>query len=139
MARVRAASEPPPVGGRTVVLADDGTASRWGARAAIMSLREGGAARIIVAVPVASSDVRDLLAREADAVVCGHVPERFLGVAAHFDDFAEPDEATVRRLLGAASARVARYVPPRVPAVATRTAPRTAPHAAPVAVTPADL
>lgn len=113
MAGLRAIRDEEPVRARTVVIADDGADTRWRARVAIQALRERGAASIIVAVPVLTSDVRDLLAREADAVLCGMVPERYVGAAAHFGDFAHPSADAVRRMLAAADSRSA---PARAPA-----------------------
>jgi predicted phosphoribosyltransferase len=99
LAAVRVAGEALDVEGRAVVLTDDGSATRWGADAAIAALRGMGVRRLILAVPVCSSDVRDLLARQADAVVCGVVPERDCGAGAHYADFASITNETVRRML----------------------------------------
>ncbi|HEU4566024.1 MAG TPA: hypothetical protein VFS05_15295 [Gemmatimonadaceae bacterium] len=105
MEDVRAAREAVTVQGRTVVLTDDGSATRWRASAAVAALRGLGAARIIVAIPVASSDVRDLLAREADAVVCGVVPERCCDASAVYADLTLPSDEAVRRMLRPAPRR----------------------------------
>ncbi|MDQ3698237.1 MAG: phosphoribosyltransferase [Gemmatimonadota bacterium] len=99
MHRVRARHVAIPLRGRVVVLTDDGSATRWHAQAAIAAVREQGADRLIVAVPLAASDVRDLLAREADAIVCGAVPERSCDVGAHYADSTTPSAESVRRLL----------------------------------------
>ena len=104
-----------PVGGRTVVLVDDGASTRWGARAALAALRRERASRLVFAAPVCASDARDALAAAADVVVCLLVPERFCGAGAHYDDFTTPSDDQVRALL----ARRAR-VGPRAPG-----APRT--------------
>jgi predicted phosphoribosyltransferase len=123
-ARVRQGRGMLDVRGRTVVLADDGSATRWRAGAAVRALRELEARRIILAVPATSSDVRDLLARECDAVVCGCVPERWCGAAACFDDFSLPREEAVLRAL-------ARVGPRRPAAPADVARPAAAPQSAP--------
>ncbi|MFI4974941.1 MAG: erythromycin esterase family protein [Caulobacterales bacterium] len=88
--------------GRTAIVVDDGLATGATATAALRALRRQGAARLILAVPVAPSDVLDQLRREADDVVCLHAPERFWGVGAFYDDFHQlDDEETIRLLRGA--------------------------------------
>ena len=96
-----------PVSGRTVVLVDDGASTRWGARAALAALRRERAARLVFAAPVCASDARDALAAAADAVVCAHVPERFCGAGAHYDDFGLPSDDEVRALLTRRARRAA--------------------------------
>src|SRR4051794_29090547 len=50
---------PPDVGGRTVILVDDGLATGTTMRAAVTALRKQGPARIVVAVPVAAPSTCD--------------------------------------------------------------------------------
>ncbi len=77
-----------PIDGRTVVIVDDGIATGGTARAAIAVARAHGAARVIVATPVAPPDTVALLAREADEVIALATPAGF-----------ERDRPVVRRLL----------------------------------------
>lgn len=93
----------PPVDprGRTVVLVDDGLATGTTMRAALEALRAAGAARIVVAVPVASGDACRALAPLADEVVCAATPEPFYAVGAWYDDFSQTTDDEVRALLGA--------------------------------------
>ena len=58
-----------PIDGRTVVIVDDGIATGGTARAAIAVARAHGAARVIIATPVAPPDTAALLACEADDVI----------------------------------------------------------------------
>ena len=68
---------PPDVAGKTVIVIDDGLATGATMRAAIMSLRQAGADRIIAAAPVgAPSTCRDL-EKDADGVLCLFTPEPF--------------------------------------------------------------
>ncbi|WP_086851381.1 phosphoribosyltransferase [Amycolatopsis kentuckyensis] len=61
---------PVAIAGRTVVLADDGAATGTTAHTAIRVLRARQVRRIVLAVPVAQTDVVDRLAREVDQFTC---------------------------------------------------------------------
>lgn len=94
-----------PLRGRTAVLVDDGIATGSTALAACRVARAHGAARVVVAVPVAPPEALELLRREADGVVCLSSPERFGSVGQWYDDFAQTPDEEVAELL-------ARHAPP---------------------------
>ncbi len=73
--------------GRTVILADDGVATGMTLRAALLSLRNMGAAHIIVAVPVASRDAAAQLMRESDEAVILQTPHAFMAVGQYYRRF----------------------------------------------------
>lgn len=87
------------VAGRTVVLVDDGLATGSTAEAAVQVLRARGAARIVLAVPVAPPDAVARLERLADAVVCLEAPEWFLSVGSWYASFDPVPDDEVRRQL----------------------------------------
>lgn len=89
----------PFLGGRVVILVDDGLATGATMRAAVQAVRRQGAARVVVAVPVAPSDACALLAQEADACVCATTQDPFFAVGAWYDDFAQTTDAEVQELL----------------------------------------
>ena len=90
---------PPDVAGKTVIVIDDGLATGATMRAAIMSLRQAGADRIIAAAPVgAPSTCRDL-EKDADGVLCLFTPEPFYGVGVWYDDFSQTMDREVQSLL----------------------------------------
>lgn len=60
----------PSVGGKTAILIDDGLASGFTMIAAIKSMQQRKAARIVVAVPVASRTAYDLVKPLADDMIC---------------------------------------------------------------------
>jgi predicted phosphoribosyltransferase len=97
--------ERPPldVRGRTVILVDDGLATGSSMRAAAAALEERGAARIVVAVPVAAGVTCDLLRAEGLEVVCAATPEPFFAVGQWYRDFAQTSDREVSEWLEKAS------------------------------------
>jgi putative phosphoribosyl transferase len=92
----RGTSRPLDVAGKTVILTDDGAATGRTLLAAIDLLRNGGAGKIVVALPVAPPDTVATLQRGADEVVCLEVPEDFMAIGQYYRDFSQvPDEDAV--------------------------------------------
>ncbi len=87
------------VNGRTVILVDDGLATGSTMRAAAAALRKAGAARIVIAVPVASSTTCDQLRAEGYEVVCATTPEPFFAVGQWYKNFDQTSDDEVRHLL----------------------------------------
>jgi predicted phosphoribosyltransferase len=104
-ASYRSSRAPIDLEGRTVVLVDDGIATGSSTRAAIASLRGGGSARVVLAVPVAPAEAVRSLATEVDEVVCLHAPEMFGAVGQFYGDFTQTSDGDVRALLAEAAAR----------------------------------
>jgi putative phosphoribosyl transferase len=96
---------PRDVRGRTVILIDDGVATGASARAAIAVLRARGAARIVLAVPVAAREVVGELRQSCDEVVCLVEPEKLHSVGSWYGDFHQVEDAEVRALLDEARLR----------------------------------
>jgi predicted phosphoribosyltransferase len=96
--------ERPPLAlaGHTAILVDDGVATGATMRAGVAAARALGAARVVVATPVAASEASVLLGAEADDVVCLQVPPDFHAVGAWYDEFPQLDDEEVRALLGTA-------------------------------------
>ncbi len=93
---------PPDVRGRTVILIDDGLATGSTMRAAVEALREEGARKIVVAVPVAPPDTCEAMKDEVDEIVCAVMPEPFRAVGIWYADFSETTDDEVRDLLARA-------------------------------------
>ena len=91
--------------GRTAVIVDDGIATGSTARVACQVARHLGAARVIMAAPVAPEEtVRNLT--EADEVVCVSVPRWFMAVGQHYRDFSTTSDDEVILLLDHAARRM---------------------------------
>lgn len=90
---------PTPLGGRTVLLIDDGVATGATLRAGLKALRALSPARVVVAVPVAPPEVCHALRSEADEVVCLLTPIDFMAVGQFYRDFHQTTDEEVRDLL----------------------------------------
>ena len=90
---------PPELQGQQVILVDDGLATGATMRAAVRAVRLQGAARIVVAVPVAPDDTVADLREEVDEVVCPFMPEWFLAIGRWYVDFSQTTDQEVIDLL----------------------------------------
>jgi putative phosphoribosyl transferase len=84
---------------KTVILVDDGIATGATIRAAIASLRQRGARRIVVASPVAPESVVISLSNIAEEVICVLKPRDFGGVGWWYEDFSQTTDEEVRHML----------------------------------------
>ena len=81
--------------GRTVIVVDDGIATGSTARAACEVARAEGAARVILAVPVAPPEWTDELAGVADEYVCVATPDPFFSIGTWYVDFTQTTDEEV--------------------------------------------
>lgn len=98
----RGARPPLDVNGRTIIVADDGLATGATMSAAIQALRTQAVSAIIVAVPIGAPETCAEIAKQADAILCAHVPRRLLAIGNWYDDFSATSDDEVRTLLAAA-------------------------------------
>ena len=78
-----------PLEGRTAVVVDDGIATGSTARAACQVARAHGAARVVLAVPVAPPGWEARMADVADELVCVETPRVFLAIGQFYAGFAQ--------------------------------------------------
>ncbi|MFJ9605062.1 phosphoribosyltransferase family protein [Kitasatospora sp. NPDC101176] len=102
--RYRGDRPPADLRGRTVVVVDDGVATGSTARAACRIVRARGAARVVLAVPVAPVDWTERLADVADELVCVGTPSPFFAIGEFYRDFSQTGDEEVLRLLAEARA-----------------------------------
>lgn len=95
---------------RTVILVDDGAATGASMRAAIRAARKLGAARVVAAIPVASSEALQQMREEADEVVCALEPHLFESVGQWYRDFEQTDDTEVTALIAQSRGRTHRIV-----------------------------
>jgi putative phosphoribosyl transferase len=84
---------------KTVILVDDGIATGATIRAAIASLHQRGARKIVVASPVAPESVVISLSNIAEEIVCLLKPKDFGGVGWWYEDFSQTSDEEVRSIL----------------------------------------
>lgn len=91
-------SRPVDLTGRTAVVVDDGVATGASAVAACRAVKARGAARVVLAVPVAPHRWR-APADAVDEFVCPHREADFWAVGQYYDDFGQTTDAEVVALL----------------------------------------
>jgi putative phosphoribosyl transferase len=89
----------PELGGRTVILVDDGLATGATMRAAIAAVRAQKPARIVVAVPIAAGETAEQLAPLVDELVVVERPEELGAIGLWYEDFLPVGDDEVRGLL----------------------------------------
>lgn len=99
--RYRGDRAPTQLRDRTVVIVDDGLATGNTARAAVAVVRQRGAGRVVVAVPVGAPQSVDDLRRLTDDVVCPHAPTSFRAVGSWYGDFHQVTDEEVQSHLAA--------------------------------------
>jgi len=93
----------PQIAGRTVILIDDGLATGFSMRAAILALRADAPARVVVAVPVAARETCEEFRDLVDEIVCAETPDPFYAVGIWYEDFSQTTDREVHELLRAAN------------------------------------
>jgi putative phosphoribosyl transferase len=118
-----------PLDGCTAVVVDDGIATGSTARAACQVARAQGAARVVLAVPVAPPGWQARLGDVADDLVCVSTPQSFYAIGQFYADFSQTTDSEVTACLERAAAAV--------PVAGPGAAPMGDPGAAPVDDPPA--
>jgi putative phosphoribosyl transferase len=95
----RGTRAPVELAGRTAILVDDGLATGRSALAAVRSLRRRGAARVILAVPVAAPASAEALREQIDELVCVELPPDLWAVGYWYEDFGPTSGEEVAALL----------------------------------------
>ena len=94
-ARYRARRPRLPLDGRVAVVVDDGIATGSTARAACQIARAQGAARIVLAVPVAPRGWQARIGADADEMVCVTAPGGFSAIGQFYARFPQVSDAEV--------------------------------------------
>jgi predicted phosphoribosyltransferase len=89
----------PALGGKTVIVVDDGIRSGARMQSAVRTIRARDAARIVVAVPVVPRNACADLATIADRVETLMMPDTGSGVDMWYHDFSSPTDAEILDLL----------------------------------------
>lgn len=84
---------------KTVIIIDDGIATGNTILSSIRMIRQHEPKKIVVAVPVAPPSAAEKIKKYVDDFICVYMPEPFIGVGLHYEDFSEVDDEEVIRLL----------------------------------------
>src|SRR5271166_460888 len=103
-ARYRVHRPREPLAGRVAVIVDDGIATGSTAKAACQVARAHGAARVVLAVPVAPPGWEARIAGAADELVCVATPRGFFAIGQFYADFSQATDDEVVACLRAAAA-----------------------------------
>jgi putative phosphoribosyl transferase len=113
-ARYRAGRPRLDLTGKVAVVVDDGIATGATASAACEIARAHGAARVVLAAPVAPEGWEDRIGARADEYVCVATPPYFLAIGQFYADFAQLTDTEVSRMLRRAAAALSGEAgPPR--------------------------
>lgn len=85
--------------GKTALIIDDGVATGATIRAAVMSAKKRGAAKVVVGLPVAPIEFKETISSDVDALCILNQPQTFQGVGYFYDDFLQVEDADVLKLL----------------------------------------
>jgi len=94
----------PELHGRTVILVDEGVSTGCRMLAAVQAIRKQGAQRIVVAVPVGSTQGLAKVRAVADQVVCVMEPKLFFSVSHWYDNVEPVPDWEVCQILDGATA-----------------------------------
>lgn len=89
----------------TCIVADDGIATGASALVAVRSARDLGAARVVLATPVASPQAASALRSEVDELVILATPDPFVAVGLYYTNFEQTTDGEVVRALREANSR----------------------------------
>jgi putative phosphoribosyl transferase len=103
--RFRGGRAAPDLADKTVLLVDDGIATGGTARAALRAIRRRGPRRVVLAVPVASTDTLEALAPEADEIVCLSPQPELYAIGPWYENFRPVEDDDVVAILDKAQGR----------------------------------
>lgn len=82
-----------------MILIDDGLATGLTMKAAILSVKQEAAQKVVVAVPVSPVETLAEIRQEADEVVCLSTPAFFMAVGQFYEEFNQVDDNEVIALM----------------------------------------
>lgn len=95
----RATRPAPVLAGKRVILVDDGSITGATAKAALAVVRSFKPKEIIVAVPIIAPDALEEIKNLSEKTIYLEVPEMFFGLEQFYEDFRQPGDEEIRKLL----------------------------------------
>lgn len=84
---------------KTIILVDDGAATGLSLKAAVQCIKNKEPAKIILALPVAPSELVDELSKLVDQLICLEKSDNFFAVGQFYDQFDQVDDNEVLKIL----------------------------------------
>ncbi len=84
---------------KIVIVVDDGAATGNTLLSSIQMLRNKNVKKIVVAVPVSSKEAAAKIKNVVDEFICPYMPDIFIGVGHHYNDFSHVSDEQVIKLL----------------------------------------
>lgn len=97
--KLGAKHEPTPYAGRTVIIIDDGIATGSTMLSAVITAKEKGAQKVVVAAPVVSSSAQKMLRLASDETLFLNIPENFYAVAQFYENYPQVGDGEVEHIL----------------------------------------
>lgn len=94
---------PLPIKGKTAILVDDGIATGYTMKAAILAIRRLDPARVVVAAPVAPPDAAKRFAGLVDEFVVPYTPDSFYAIGQFYTEFDQVSDDEVVALMNRSS------------------------------------
>ena len=91
--------ELPDLKGRIIILTDDGIATGFTTKAAIGYIKSQKPKKLILAVPVAPSDLANQLKKEVDELVCLNSTNLFSSISQFYESFPQVEDNEVKKYL----------------------------------------
>lgn len=84
---------------KTIILVDDGAATGLSLKAAVQCIKNKEPAKIILALPVAPSELVDELSKLVNQLICLEKSDNFFAVGQFYDQFDQVDDNEVLKIL----------------------------------------
>lgn len=84
---------------KCVILVDDGLATGLTMKAAILGVKQEGAGKVVVAIPVAPAETVQRLEEMVDEVYCLSTPMLFQAIGQFYEDFSQVEDEEVIELM----------------------------------------
>lgn len=96
----RGQATPPDLKGKTCIVVDDGIATGHTTEAAVKYLKNSGAKKVVLAVPVSAVDSAARLEKLADEFICLEKPADFYAVGQFYSNFPQVSDEEAIEILG---------------------------------------
>lgn len=84
---------------KTVIIVDDGLATGYTMKAAVLTAKDEGAKKVIVAIPVSSINAAHMIEKICDEFICLMLPENFMAVGQFYLHFDQTHDQEVMQIL----------------------------------------